>query len=154
MNNNLIDEENADVFVSDNDVFYADEMMSTDEFNTEDLKENEDESTELSEKDFEDDYFSGPKTQLLDEIEESEDEDEDKQLASKKSLKEKFKLTPIILLDELLQPETYRKRRKFAYDGEKYYGYPVKQIQGTRFVFNILPEKKLKAFDINSIKLI
>ena len=149
-NPNLIDEENTEILMSDNDIFYADEL----EIEEENEVEEDDASSELNEKDFEGDYFSDPAPQLLDEI--TDEEDEEQETKKKSKLKESFKLTSLILLDELMQPENYRTKRRFMYEGEKYHGYVVAKLNSApdRFVFNMLPENQLKAININDIKLI
>lgn len=163
MNRAIVDEENTEIFMSDTDVFYSDEMQE--DFSDNDVK---DDSDDLGEKDFENDYYSGPETKLLDGIddveekdgltedeEENDEESSDKDF-SKKALRKKAsaRLIPYMLLDELLQPENYRIVRKFLYRGEKYKCYVVAQLSTNRFVFNVLPDNVLKAINIDEIKLI
>lgn len=163
MNKPIIDEENLEIFMSDTNVFYSDELASSNESDAQ-----PDNSDELTEKDFENDYFSGSdNTQLLDDIKEEEEEiiddeetfdDDDMEDTSTKKRKsykkESHKVFSYNLLDELMQAENYRVRRKFYYRGEKYKGYVVAKLSSNRFVFNILPDNKLKAINIDEVKLI
>lgn len=63
-----------------------------------------------------------------------------------------------VLRSELMKPEYDRGSLDFKYKGETYEGVPMLDMnpkndpsKPNKFIFNILPEKKLKSFDISEI---
>ena len=63
-----------------------------------------------------------------------------------------------VLRSELMKPEYNRGSLDFKYKGETYEGVPMLDMnpkndpsKANKFIFSILPEKKLKSFDISEI---
>ena len=63
-----------------------------------------------------------------------------------------------VLRSELMKPEYDRGSLDFKYKGETYEGVPMLDMnpkndpsKANKFIFSILPEKKLKSFDISEI---
>lgn len=63
-----------------------------------------------------------------------------------------------VLRSELMKPEYHRGSLDFKYKGETYEGVPMLDMnpkndpsKPNKFIFSILPEKKLKSFDISEI---
>lgn len=97
------------------------------------------------------DIYGSEEDLNLDDPDELASDEDEEEIVVKRSLIS-------VLRSELMKPEYDRGSLDFKYKGETYEGVPMLDMnpkndpsKANKFIFSILPEKKLKSFDISEI---